>query len=330
MKPNANSLSEQLRRHSINVHEKRVLITNYLGSDQEKDLVISPNCNGYGRIHHFRKVGTQGWPPNPLPMDPASAKLRKTPENVLLAQLFQNAVCNWRCWYCYVPYKLLGANSECGAWLSAADLMDLYQKEPAPASVIDLTGGQPDLTPEWIPWIMQELKNRHLEDKVYLWSDDNMSTDFFWRYLSKEQIDAIRSYPNYGKVCCFKGFSDSSFAFNTGADPKSFHQQLELFKKFTELGIDLYGYVTLTTHRKDALESDISQFVDRLQAIRPNLPLRIIPIEIKLFTPTKQRMRVEHQRAIQLQWDAVGYWMAEIKKRFDLPLRTLPIHEVPI
>jgi len=55
--------------------------------------------------------------------------------------------------------------------------------------MIDLSGGQPDLTPEWIPWMMEELNNRGLTDKVYLWSDDNLSNDYFWKYLSDAEID---------------------------------------------------------------------------------------------------------------------------------------------
>ena len=59
--------------------------------------------------------------------------------------------------------------------------------------MIDLTGGQPDLTPEWVPWMIQEIRARGLEDTVYLWSDDNLSTDYFWRYLSTNDIDLVRN-----------------------------------------------------------------------------------------------------------------------------------------
>ena len=33
------------------------------------------------------------------------------------AQAFQNAACNWRCWYCYVPFELLAAKEEHADWL---------------------------------------------------------------------------------------------------------------------------------------------------------------------------------------------------------------------
>ena len=88
--------------------------------------------------------------------------------------------------------------------------------------MIDLTGGQPDLTPEWVPWMIEELRRRELTNKVYLWSDDNLSNDYFWRYLTDDQRAAIKGYRNYGRVACFKGIDRGSFAFNTGADPALF------------------------------------------------------------------------------------------------------------
>jgi len=33
---------------------------------------------------------------------------------------------------------------------------------------------------------MKELNCRGLAEQTYLWSDDNLSTDYFWRFLSAE------------------------------------------------------------------------------------------------------------------------------------------------
>ena len=74
--------------------------------------------------------------------------------------VFQNAVCNWRCWYCFVPFNLLNANKRHSSLLTPAELLDLYLADPEPPPMIDLTGGQPDLTPEWVPWMIEELQRR--------------------------------------------------------------------------------------------------------------------------------------------------------------------------
>jgi len=41
--------------------------------------------------------------------------------------------------------------------------------------LIDLSGGNPELTPEWIFQMMQSLEKRELHDKTYLWSDDTLT-----------------------------------------------------------------------------------------------------------------------------------------------------------
>ena len=50
---------------------------------------------------------------------------------MLRTQVFQNAVCNWRCWYCFVDFKLLAASRKHSEWLTPRDLIDLFER-PAP------------------------------------------------------------------------------------------------------------------------------------------------------------------------------------------------------
>lgn len=93
-----------------------------------------------------------------------------------------------------MPFNLLAANRKYADYLSPARLIDLYLKQPNPPLVIDLTGGQPDLVPEWLPWMMAELRTRGLERAVYLWSDDNLSNDYFWRFLSETDRERVATY----------------------------------------------------------------------------------------------------------------------------------------
>jgi uncharacterized Fe-S cluster-containing radical SAM superfamily protein len=323
-------VSESLRGKAIDLGSKKILVTRFSGSDQEKDISEPLNCDGYGRIHHFRRQTSPGWPENPLPIDPAAYKLGTTAANLLKAQLFQTSACNWRCWYCYVPFNLLCANPKKAAWLSAAEMVDLYQKSDDPPKVIDLSGGQPDLTPEWIPWMMRELQLRKLDMSLYLWSDDNLSNDYFWRFLTSVDIALICNYRNYGKVCCFKGFDPESFAFNTGAAPDLFDRQFELFSRYLGMGIDLYGYITFTSPIKQNVGYAMKTFVNRLQTLHPNLPLRTIPLEIKRFSPMQSRLQPLHEHAIRFQHEAIKFWNEEIQSRFSPSQRQLPICEVPL
>lgn len=333
MKPkpiDTDKFSSSLRARSVDVKGRRLLVTNFYGSEQEEDLTEPANCGGLGRIRHFRRATTPGWPENPLPIDPACAALGLGGVDTLRAQVFQNASCNWRCWYCFVDFKLLSADPEQSEWVSADDLVNRFLADPTPPSVLDLTGGQPDLVPEWVPWTMRALQDRGLDRDVYLWSDDNLSNDYLWRYLGDHDLTLLSEYPAYGRVCCFKGFDEASFAFNTAADPALFDRQFDLFARLMTLGIDLYAYVTLTSPDPSGIGDKVASFVDRLQGVHENLPLRTVPLEIRAFTPVQSRMGPEHEAAIDNQQRVVDAWQREIDTRFSAGARSLPITGVPL
>lgn len=311
------AVSARYRAVAVDTGRQRILVTNLSGSAQEPDLSEPPNCGGYGRVRHFQRKANSGWPSNPLPIDPACQALGLPSTDVLRAQVFQNAVCNWRCWYCFVPFNLLAANPKHSGWLSATELTDLYLGEENPAQMIDLTGGQPDLVPEWIPWMMAELRTRGREKDVYLWSDDNLSNDYFWRFLSDADRDLIRSYPSYGRVCCFKGFDAASFSFNTKAAPALFDRQFDLMRRFVMTGIDLYAYATFTTPSVHGLGNAMRVFVDRLQQIHPNLPLRTVPLRIEVFSPVRSRLNDDRGAALAYQDDVIASWGEELERRYS-------------
>jgi len=325
---NTEKVSTHLRESAIDVSNRRVLITNFLGTEQEQDFTEVSNCSGFGRIHHFKQALNENWPSNPLPMAPACKALGLPRTDAIRAQVFQTAICNWRCWYCFVPFNLLSASRKHSDWLTPSELIDLYLDQSTPPMVIDLTGGQPDLVPEWIPWMMEELKNRGLDTKIYLWSDDNLSNDYFWQYLSDQTHKLVSSYTHYGRVCCFKGFNDASFSFNTKAEPALFERQFDLMKRLLTLGIDIYAYTTFTTPSADMVADDMQRFVDRLQALDKNLPLRTVPLEIKVFSPVTKRMSDLTEEALQHQYTAVDAWRRVLESRYTRDEREQNIADV--
>ena len=327
---NTEVLSSRYRAASVDLEGKRLLITNFLNTEQEKDLSEPPNCGGIGRIRHFRRETSSSWAPNPLPIDPACKALGLPSTDMIRAQVFQNAACNWRCWYCYVPFDLLRANPDYSDWLSPATLIDRYLDQPDPPPIIDLTGGQPVLVPEWVPWMMAEIKNRGLEQQIYLWSDDNLSNDYFWKFLSNADIELIATYPKYGRVCCFKGFNAESFAFNTSAEPALFDQQFELLRRLLTLGIDLYAYATFTSTRSVGIAEDMRRFVDRLQMLDENLPLRTVPLQIQEFTPVKQRLNQDIYEVLHNQQIAIEAWRHELESRYSSEERACNIASIPL
>lgn len=323
------SLSRQYRAKLVDVAGQRVLISRLKGSAQEKDLSEPPNAGGMGRVRHFRRFSRSDWPPNPLPLDPACARLGLPRTNELTAQVFQNAACNWRCWYCYVPFDLLAAKPENSTWMRADEIVELYAALPERPPILDLSGGQPELTPEWVLWTIEALVARGLSDSVYLWSDDNLSNDYFWKYLNESQRRRIVSYQNYSRVCCFKGFDPESFAFNTAAESSGFDLQLALFQRYLEEGLDVYAYVTLTHTNRNDVSSAICRFVDRLQQIDRNLPLRTVPLEVAAFSAISSQLTHPRQTAIETaQHTALRAWQKELSERFEPSELALHIDEV--
>ncbi len=322
--------SARLRPRAVDLDGRRLLVAQLGGSEQEADLSEPVNCGEIGRIRHFRRDTSEGWPLNDLPIDPACAALGIASTDVLRAQVFQNAACNWRCWYCFVPYPLLLASDKRGVWVDADDLVTRYLAEPDRPAVIDLSGGQPDLVPEWTPWMMQALARHGAAGSTYLWVDDNLSNDYFWRYLSDDDIDLVARWPRFGRVGCFKGFDEDSFAFNTRAEPNLFERQFELFARHLSLGVDLYAYATFTGPDSSAVPSGMPAFVDRLQSIHELLPLRTVPLEVSLWGPVHSRMGPSRRQALDVQQRAIEAWNHELDRRFRGDLRALPISSVPM
>ncbi|MGH8377074.1 MAG: hypothetical protein ACRER6_17620, partial [Pseudomonas sp.] len=230
----------------------------------------------------------------------------------------------------YVPFKLLAANERHAGWLSAKQLVDLYLAEKNRPVVVDCSGGQPDLIPEWVLWMMVELRRRDLANSVYLWSDDNLSNDFFWRYLSPAQRREVAGYRNYGRVCCFKGFNAESFSFNTRADQALFNRQFELFARLLTLELDLYAYATFTAPTGVGLTCDMVDFVDRLQGIHRNLPLRLVPLRIENYGVVQHRVGPQQQVALAIQEDAITAWNEQIEARFREEERRTPVPSVSL
>lgn len=321
-----------MRDRIIRPSSGEILVSRLSGSDQEQDLTSPTNCKGVGRIRHFARASNM-WPANPLPIDPACKALGLPRVDLLEAQVFQNAGCAWRCWYCYVPFNLLAGDTSRGEWIDCDELVARYAAELNPSRIIDLSGGSPDLTPEWIPWMMAALERAGLDASTYLWSDDNLSTDYVFTKLTERDRQQMADYKNYGRVCCIKGFDRRSFAFNTTADWEGYERQFELLSSYMSLGLNLFGYVTLTGDDTLSARAGVANLLDRLSAIHPRLPLRFVPLRIVNYTPTALRNKLKDDKfalADRVQSVAIDFWMEELHSRFSASELALNIADVTL
>ena len=322
--------SQKLRDKTWRPQTSELLVARLKDSDQEADLSEPPNCGGLGRLRHFSRQTNLGWPDNPLPIEPAEHFLGRVLGDAAVSQVFQNLACNWRCWYCYVPFNLLGGNAGRGEFVTASDLVQRHFETEDPPPIIDISGGQPDLVPEWTLETLRAVEDNVRSSDTYVWTDDNLSTTYLWDFLDESEISWMSSQPNHGRVGCFKGFDEESFTFNTRAAPQLFDFQFEVFKRLLGEGFDLYGYVTLTSPGSDKIEQGVTDLVNRLQRIHVNLPLRVIPLEIGIYGPVESRLNPVAQESLVNQQAAIEAWNTQIEARFGAEERLQPIWMVDI
>ena len=299
-----------LRPRVIDTSTRSVLVSRIGGTPQEQDLSAPTNCDGFGRVRHFRRRVVPGWPDNPLPIVPAASWLGVPPPEEMTAQVFQLAACAWRCWYCYVPYASLRADPATSAWHTTDALVDAYLDLDERPPVLDLSGGSPDLAPDWIAWTLEAVERRGASSTTFVWSDDNLSSD---RLLNREgwrMLEAIAAYPNYGRACCLKGFDAPSFAYNTRAHPDGFERQLTILEGYARTGLDIHIYLPLVGPSGPCPQVQVETILDRLAKIRPDLPARTVPLFIGRFGTMTGRMDASRERALERQWELLEHWKA--------------------
>jgi uncharacterized Fe-S cluster-containing radical SAM superfamily protein len=322
--------SLRLRERAVNLGDQTLLISDLRGSGQEDDLSEPVNCGGVGRIRHFTRQAGAGWPSNPLPIEPAAKALGLDPAaEAIRAQVFQAAVCNWRCWWCYVPFGLLSGHPQRSRMFTAGELIDAYLATADRPPVLDLSGGQPDLVPEWVGWTLRELDEREVRD-VFVWSDDNLSNDYFWTCLTSSERDYIVGHSRYARAACFKGYDAESFAFTTNAAPELFARQFSLFARLLATGMNLFAYATFTGPDASGMQARMRQFTDQLQDIAENLPLRVVPLHIDVWGPVGPRLNDARRQSLLVQQHAIQAWTSEIAARFSPADIARPITQVQL
>ncbi|MDP4006391.1 radical SAM protein [Methylobacterium sp. NEAU K] len=297
-----------LRSRIIDPETRSVLVSRICGTLQERDLSAPTNCDGLGRVRHFQRHVLPGWPDNPLPIAPAARWLGVQPPLEMTAQVFQLAACAWRCWYCYVPYSSLRAAPERSVWRTADALVDAYLGLNERPPILDLSGGSPDLAPEWIAWTLEAVERRGASRTTFVWSDDNLSSDRLLDGKGKPILDVIARYPNYGRACCLKGLDAPSFAFNTRAHPDGFERQLTILAGYARSAIDIYVYLPLVGPPSACPRAQVEAILERLIAIRPDLPARTVPLFIGRFQTMVGRIDASRERALERQWELLEHW----------------------
>lgn len=328
---NSEKLAEILRKKLVKMDEKKVLIAQLNESEEAKDVYTDINCGGYGRIRSFSKYSfhlRNALKGKNTPIKPLLRGCEKN--NSIFSHAFQIAGCNWACWYCFVDKSRRIASCKNGKFFSAEQILDMHIGDAGNSNIIDLTGGQPDLVPEWVLWMMEAIEKKGLRGKIFIWVDDNLSSYNFWKFLSREQIEYMKMFPRHSRTGCFKGYDAESFSFNTKAHPDLFRRQFKIFDSFIKEGFDMYAYATFTGMPIHNIDKIMRIFVDELQKIHYYLPLRTIPLKVSLFSVNKKKISHEYLVAIEFQYTAYEVWHNELLKRFRQYELEIPYEKISL
>lgn len=222
----------------------------------------------------------------------------------------------------------MSANRKFSDYLGAKELLGYMMEEKDEIQVIDLSGGQPDIVPEYCMWFLEARREMGLDRSYYVWADDNLSNDYLWRYLTDKQIEHMVSAKGFSRVGCLKGFDEKSFFFNTKADGELLWKQIEILGRLVKTGFDQYGYITLTALDISDVRDSIALLLDKIQEeIHPNFPLRIVPLRIFEFNANRDRYFKEAERN---QFYALDAWKLELENRFSFSQLSVPVNKVEI
>lgn len=309
-----------MRERCVDLENRAVLLSRIAGSEQEVDLTLPPNLGGIGRIRHFRSKGAPDWPENPYPGLPAANALGGQFEPTTRAQLVQIAGCGMRCWYCFVPYRLLAGSESRSRWVTARQLVDLYASLPNRPRILVLSGGSPDIAPEWVSWVLSAIDESGLQTSSFVWSDDNLSSSLMLEENFRPHLDVLRSHGNYGRIACLKGFDAGSFTFNTQSEPSGFERQLDILDGYLGLGLNLYGYITLTSERSSGAVVAIAQLMDRIQERNEGFLERLLPLRVEKYGAMRSRVTPARNKALAIQDEVLAIWLEELARRQINPI----------
>jgi hypothetical protein len=111
-----------------------------------------------------------------------------------------------------------------------------------------------------------------------------------------------------------------------------FDRQFDLMGRLLDLGLDVYAYATFTSPPRPGAEVHraMRRFVDRLQELDENLPLRTVPLEIKVFTPVERRLGTGQAAGLAGQVPAIEAWQEELARRYPGHRQSASVADVPL
>lgn len=256
------------------------LFANLLGTKEAEDSYHQINHGGFGRVRNFKNflfhVETD------IRERRKFFRLNAAGEwcSQFQSQVFQIGICTLKCWYCFVDRENLDGTNPYSAYLKPKDILQMFLESWPNIRNLDISGGSPDLCPEFVLELLCEIERAGLKEKITIWVESNLDVNYYCK-LPRKKIEYMAAFPNFHLLCSLKGWDSPSVAFNT-RNTASFDQQLDGLRFFYQHNFSLSVYLVFVG-KTIANNKEVTELFNQLKRISRKLPEQCIPIYIKKF-----------------------------------------------
>jgi uncharacterized Fe-S cluster-containing radical SAM superfamily protein len=246
--------------------------------------------------------------------------------------------CNFRCWYCYCDDSLL--NGKNLIYLTPEELADKFVEQRTKdhslgmqSNVLRISGGEPFLAPELILGCLEEIKRRRLDDRVFIWTETNLSP--FLKESGSDRslvenwidLDSISSFRNFAVHPCVHGTTPENLHEIAKIDSRWFDGLLDGLKTLIQHKIDIYPTFSPNMCPPD----DVESFFRRLLSINKNLPLRFALIEYHLDYPSVfMRLDAQQHKIVYNKYLVIKKWNELLLETYGMSYAEKPRQDVPL
>ena len=256
----------------------------------------------------------------------------------------QVGLCNYHCWYCYVPEDILRGKRVQS--LTAEQLVESFLQTRAKertrgleSNVLRISGGEPFLAPDLVLQCLEYIERVGLQEEVFVWSETNLSPFLkeagdqstlveTWLEEQGKTLEDLASFNNFALHPCLHGTTFLDFAQTTLVRAEFFDRLVSAFGTLVDCRVDIYPTLSSNTSPSEGLEYLFS----KLKTISKKLPLRFALIEDDFnYPPVDERLSRERRQGtiygrklLITKWsrlleESYGCKYAEIpRKRVDL------------
>lgn len=304
---------EELRSKVITVDSDKIRVAKLSGSLIAKDNHKKIFLNGLIRKRHSFVTGTDKWHKVLLPMLPVCKALNLKPEECLESLIIQTPVCNIRCWFCFVDYKLINGNPDNTGIISQDQIVNFLKEKNM--RIIHISGGEPIIIPEFINGLYQKSKNIESSQRPFIWVETNLTISP--SDLDQESLDhlvSVMKSKRTGFVGCFKSICPEDYHFSIGNSDTDWIKQFESAKKFLDYNANFYSTLILVVRNLWNLKSKIKTFFDTaIKYCGEEFLRKIVPIEVRLYSATSDRISGKEKQLLKSQYEVLFVYKEILK-----------------